>query len=64
MFHGGLIQLLAGMWEFSRNNVFAATAFSTYGALWMALSLFIILALGGLVSATAWGVGAEHGREG
>lgn len=28
---GGLIQLLAGMWEMWKNNTFAATAFSSYG---------------------------------
>ena len=31
VFYGGLIQLLAGMWEFRNRNVFGATAFSTYG---------------------------------
>src|SRR3954469_13584595 len=30
-FYGGLVQLLAGMWEFRNRNVFGATAFSTYG---------------------------------
>jgi succinate-acetate transporter protein len=30
---GGLIQLLAGMWEMWKNNTFAATAFSSYGEL-------------------------------
>jgi uncharacterized protein len=30
--YGGLVQLLAGMWEFRNRNVFGATAFSTYGA--------------------------------
>src|SRR6201999_747600 len=29
--YGGLAQLLAGMWEFRRGNVFASTAFSSYG---------------------------------
>lgn len=31
LFFGGLVQLLAGMWEFRRNNMFAATALSSYG---------------------------------
>jgi uncharacterized protein len=44
IFYGGLAQLLAGMWEFRNRNVFGATAFSTYGAFWMSLGLFIILA--------------------
>lgn len=33
--YGGLVQLLAGMWEFVRKNTFAALAFSSYGAFWL-----------------------------
>ena len=29
--YGGTVQLLAGMWEFKRNNTFGATAFSSFG---------------------------------
>jgi uncharacterized protein len=39
-FYGGLVQLLAGMWEFRNRNVFGATAFSTYGAFWLGLSFW------------------------
>jgi succinate-acetate transporter protein len=42
--YGGFIQLLAGMWEFRRLNVFGATAFSTYGGFWIGLGLFVLLA--------------------
>jgi succinate-acetate transporter protein len=49
-FYGGLVQLLAGMWEFRNRNVFGATAFSTYGGFWMALGFFVTLTL---VSTTA-----------
>ncbi len=28
---GGIVQLLAGMYEFERNNMFAATALTSYG---------------------------------
>ena len=44
-FYGGLVQLLAGMWEFRNRNVFGATAFSTYGGFWMALGFFVTLVL-------------------
>src|ERR671924_11965 len=44
LFYGGIIQLLAGMWEFRNRNVFGATAFSTYGGFWLALGTFVILA--------------------
>ena len=33
--YGGVAQLLAGMWEFTRGNTFGATAFSSYGAFWL-----------------------------
>jgi hypothetical protein len=39
--YGGLAQLLAGMWEFRNRNVFGATAFSTYGAFWIGLGLWV-----------------------
>src|SRR2546430_10425736 len=44
LFYGGLIQLLAGMWEFRNRNVFGSTAFSTYGGLWLSLRIFVVLA--------------------
>jgi uncharacterized protein len=34
-FYGGLAQLLAGMWEFTKGNTFGALAFSSYGAFWL-----------------------------
>jgi uncharacterized protein len=43
LFYGGVIQLLAGMWEFRNRNVFGATAFSTYGGFWLGLGVFVIL---------------------
>jgi uncharacterized protein len=43
LFYGGLIQVLAGMWEFRNRNVFGATAFSTYGGFWLALGSFVTL---------------------
>ncbi len=53
------------MWEFRNRNVFGATAFSTYGAFWMGLGIFIILGVdtsrwlaaytgGDLTNALAW----------
>ena len=44
LFYGGLVQLLAGMWEFKNGNVFGATAFSTYGGFWMGIGIFVVLA--------------------
>src|SRR3954453_4897957 len=36
---GGLVQLLAGMWEFRRNNTIAATVFSSYGGFLAAIGV-------------------------
>ena len=55
LFYGGVIQLLAGMWEFKNRNVFGATAFSTYGGFWLSLGIFVVFAvnthLGALIGA-------------
>jgi len=48
--YGGIIQLLAGMWEFKNKNVFGATAFSSYGGFWIGLYFYIhVVVTGGLV---------------
>lgn len=49
LFFGGLVQLLAGMWEFRRNNMFAATALSSYGGFWLSYGIYTILAGGGVI---------------
>jgi uncharacterized protein len=49
--YGGLVQLLAGMWEFRNRNVFGAVAFSTYGAFWIGLGLWVRLIVGPTVAA-------------
>jgi succinate-acetate transporter protein len=41
--YGGVIQLLAGMWEFRNRNVFGATAFSSYGGFWLSLGIFVLI---------------------
>ena len=53
LFYGGLAQLLAGMWEFRNRNVFGATAFSTYGAFWMSLFVFVVFLSTGVVKLSA-----------
>jgi uncharacterized protein len=49
--YGGLVQLLAGMWEFRNRNVFGAAAFSTYGGFWIGLGLWVKLVVGPTVAA-------------
>ncbi|KAI8886069.1 hypothetical protein K501DRAFT_322080 [Backusella circina FSU 941] len=41
-FYGGIVQLLAGMWEFKTGNTFGATAFSSYGGFWLSFGLIFI----------------------
>jgi succinate-acetate transporter protein len=57
--YGGLVQLLAGMWEYRNGNVFGATAFSTYGGFWLGLALYAQL-----VAPTAKTVTEVHNDEG
>ncbi|KAL2114926.1 hypothetical protein VTJ04DRAFT_10589 [Mycothermus thermophilus] len=37
--YGGLVQLLAGMWEMAVGNTFGATALSSYGGFWIAWAI-------------------------
>jgi len=39
--YGGLAQLLAGMWEFRKGNVFGATAFASFGAFWISFWAYV-----------------------
>lgn len=47
LFYGGLAQLLAGMWEYKKNNTFGATAFTSYGAFWLAFAVMELLVMNG-----------------
>merc|ERR1711985_155484 len=42
-FVGGVLQLLVGMWEVTRNNIYGATAFSCFGCFWMANGTMLTL---------------------
>ncbi|WP_430810031.1 MULTISPECIES: acetate uptake transporter [unclassified Carboxylicivirga] len=55
---GGLIQILVGIMEWKKNNMFGMMAFSSYGAFWISLVFVWILpkmGLGEAPSATAMG---------
>ena len=41
--YGGIVQILAGLWEFRTGNTFGATAFCSFGAFW--ISFFILVQL-------------------
>jgi succinate-acetate transporter protein len=39
--YGGIVQLLAGMWEFRTGNTFGAVAFSSFGAFWISFWVLV-----------------------
>jgi succinate-acetate transporter protein len=50
--YGGIVQLLAGLWEFRTGNTFGAVAFCSFGAFWIsfwALNVFYAKDIGGNV---------------
>ena len=53
LFYGGIVQILAGMWEFKSGNTFGATAFSSYGGFWLAVGATV--QFGWIPSPTAFG---------
>jgi uncharacterized protein len=48
LFYGGVVQILAGMWEFRKNNTFGALAFSSYGAFWITFAWYLRYVAAGL----------------
>jgi succinate-acetate transporter protein len=48
--YGGIVRVLAGLWEFRTGNTFGAVAFCSYGAFWIsfwALNVFYVKQIGG-----------------
>ena len=53
LFYGGIAQLLAGMWEFKKNNTFGALAFTSYGSFWLGFAAYVKFVAPGLPAAQA-----------
>jgi hypothetical protein len=51
IFYGGIAQIIAGIFEWRKNNTFAATAFISYGSFWLTLCGIIVLPKMGLAEA-------------
>lgn len=49
--YGGLVQLLAGMWELAVGNTFGATALASYGGFWISFAIVLTPGGFGIVSA-------------
>ncbi len=56
LFYGGIVQVFAGLWEFTKGNTFGATAFCSYGAFWMSFWYLVVH-----VDLTEAGAGAKAG---
>lgn len=50
LFYGGAAQVIAGYVEFKKNNTFGATAFTSYGFFWLALSSMVYLEKTGVLN--------------
>lgn len=54
---GGAAQIIAGILEFKRNNMFGGTAFTAYGFFWWSLVLIWTNPFGGIEKASETGMG-------
>ncbi len=43
IFYGGLAQVIAGIMEWKKNNIFGATAFTSYGFFWLSLVGILVM---------------------
>lgn len=57
--YGGLVQLLAGMWEMAVGNTFGATALSSYGGFWISFAVVLTPSFGIVESYTDKTTGAS-----
>jgi succinate-acetate transporter protein len=65
LIYGGIVQILAGMWEFRTGNTFGAVAFSSYGAFWISVYFFNFIVFPATVVKTLslGGVAALHNAD-
>ena len=54
---GGIAQIIAGIIDARRGDTFGLTAFTSYGAFWIGLSLYFLLQWNGTVAMDSAGVG-------
>jgi succinate-acetate transporter protein len=46
LFYGGIVQIVAGIWDLRNGNTFGATLFCSFGAFWMAFAAVLIPGFG------------------
>ena len=59
-FFGGVTQVIAGQWEFASGNTFGATAFTGFGAFWLAYAYLLTPATGALAAYDGDAVGLRN----
>ncbi len=52
LFYGGIAQIIAGIFEYKKNNTFGMTAFVSYGSFWLTLVGLILMGKWGWISAS------------
>jgi hypothetical protein len=53
LFYGGIAQVIAGIFEYKKNNTFGMTAFISYGAFWLTLVGLIFMGKWGWISSAS-----------
>src|ERR1022692_3803409 len=53
LFYGGIAQVIAGIFEYRKNNTFGMTAFISYGSFWLTLVGLILMGKWGWTSASS-----------
>lgn len=53
IFYGGIAQLLAGMWEFTKGNTFGAVAFASFGSFWLSFWWLVTHGVPDMIAAKA-----------
>lgn len=53
LFYGGIAQVIAGIFEYRKNNTFGMTAFISYGSFWLTLVGLILMGKWGWISASS-----------
>jgi succinate-acetate transporter protein len=53
LFYGGIAQVIAGIFEYRKNNSFGMTAFISYGSFWLTLVALILMGKWGWISASS-----------
>lgn len=60
IFYGGIAQLLAGLWEFTKGNTFGATAFVSFGAFWLSFWYLVTDGVPAMVAEKATATDINH----